>query len=117
MMHSHEAMTKDLMFKLRLDTADRERLEKLSEHFGAPAATVVRMLIKEKHDDITGVRITSLFGETQARLMEQVREMMLDPMTRAKKQDERRRADKLLTREIMEEAQKKAAAKEKKPKK
>jgi predicted DNA-binding protein len=43
-------MAKGLVFKLRMDEADRLRLDKLSEHYAAPAATVVRMLIKNKAD-------------------------------------------------------------------
>jgi predicted DNA-binding protein len=45
-------MTKDLMFKLRLDDLDRKRLDAVAQHYSAPAATVVRMLIKEKYDGI-----------------------------------------------------------------
>jgi hypothetical protein len=112
-MHPTETMTKDLMFKLRLDEADRERLEKLAEHYSAPAATVVRMLIKEKHDEVTGARIKTIFGETHDRTMEAVREMMLPPAERARKQDARRRADRLLLAELQDDTVKKAAAKKK----
>jgi hypothetical protein len=45
-------VTKDLMFKLRLDAQDRERLDAVAAHFSAPAATAVRMLIKQKYDEI-----------------------------------------------------------------
>jgi len=44
------AMAKDKTFNLRLDEKDRERLDAVAEHYSAPAATVVRILIKEKYD-------------------------------------------------------------------
>src|SRR5258708_13006256 len=47
-------MAKDLTFKLRLDAQDRERLEAVAAHYSAPAATAIRMLIKEKYDAIRG---------------------------------------------------------------
>jgi predicted DNA-binding protein len=43
-------MAKGLVFKMRLDEQDRERLNVLAEHYSAPAATVVRILVKEKVD-------------------------------------------------------------------
>jgi hypothetical protein len=43
---------KDLMFKLRLDAQDRERLEAVAAHYSAPAATAIRILVKEKYDAI-----------------------------------------------------------------
>jgi hypothetical protein len=43
-------MAKTLMFKLRLDDADRERLDRVAEHYSAPAATVIRILIKKEFD-------------------------------------------------------------------
>jgi hypothetical protein len=43
-------MAKTLMFKLRLDGNDRERLDVLAEHFSAPASTVLRILIKKEFD-------------------------------------------------------------------
>ena len=49
-----EKGTKDLSFKMRLDDEDRARLGALAEHFSAPAATVVRMLIKEKFLEVAG---------------------------------------------------------------
>jgi hypothetical protein len=103
-MHSAETMTKDLMFKLRLDETDRERLEKLAEHYSAPAATVVRMLIKEKHDEVTGARIKSIFGEHHDRTVEAVREMMLSPPDRMRLKESRRRADQLLLAELETDA-------------
>jgi predicted DNA-binding protein len=45
-------MAKELMFKMRLDEKDRERLNLLAEHYSAPAATVVRILVKERADAI-----------------------------------------------------------------
>jgi|HubBroStandDraft_2_1064218.scaffolds.fasta_scaffold98446_1 predicted DNA-binding protein len=45
-------MAKELMFKMRLDEKDRERLNQLAEHYSAPAATVVRILVKERVDEI-----------------------------------------------------------------
>ncbi|MGH7435424.1 MAG: hypothetical protein ACRENE_07095, partial [Polyangiaceae bacterium] len=47
-----QTMPKDLMFKLRLDAQDRERLDAVAAHLSAPAATAIRILIKEKHDAI-----------------------------------------------------------------
>lgn len=51
MMQTH-AVPKDLMFKLRLDAEDRKRLEAVAVHYSAPAATVIRILVKEKYDAI-----------------------------------------------------------------
>jgi len=42
-------MTKDIQLKLRIDADDKARLDDLAEHFRSSAATVVRMLVKEKH--------------------------------------------------------------------
>jgi len=49
------AMAKDLMFKLRLDAQDRLRLDALAEHYSAPAATVLRILIKKEFDSVRDV--------------------------------------------------------------
>jgi len=46
------SMAKDLMFKLRLDEEDRRRLRVVADHFSAPAATAVRMLIKKEYDEL-----------------------------------------------------------------
>ncbi len=43
------------MFKLRLDAQDRQRLDALAEHYSAPAATVLRILIKKEFDSMRGV--------------------------------------------------------------
>jgi hypothetical protein len=43
---------KDRMFKLRLDAKDRERLDAVAAHYSASAATVIRILVKEKFDAI-----------------------------------------------------------------
>lgn len=51
-MYSDSAMAKDQMFKLRLDAADRARLEAVAEHLSAPAATAIRMLVKREADAI-----------------------------------------------------------------
>ncbi len=45
-------VSKDQTFKLRLDEQDRERLDAIAAHLSAPAATAIRMLIKEKYDAI-----------------------------------------------------------------
>ena len=50
-------MAKDLMFKLRLDAEDRRRLYVVAEHFTAPAAMTIRVLIKQKHDEIVACRL------------------------------------------------------------
>lgn len=44
--------TKNQTFCLRLDDQDRMRLDVVSEHYSAPAATAVRILIKMEHDRI-----------------------------------------------------------------
>ena len=49
-MQTATTMAKDKTFNLRLDEQDRARLDMLSAHYSAPAATVVRILIKEKVD-------------------------------------------------------------------
>lgn len=48
-------MAKDKVFKLRLDDKDRRRLDAVAEHLSAPAATAIRMIIKEKYDNILGL--------------------------------------------------------------
>jgi hypothetical protein len=45
-----QVMAKDKTFNLRLDEEDRARLEVIAHHLSAPAATAVRMLVKEKYD-------------------------------------------------------------------
>lgn len=57
-------VTKDLMFKLRLDEQDRARLKALGEHYSTPDATVVRMLIKEKYDAVQALKASSTFELT-----------------------------------------------------
>ena len=45
--------TKDKTFNLRMDDADRKRLEALVKHFGgASCATIIRMLVKAKYDEL-----------------------------------------------------------------
>ena len=41
-------MSKDQIFRFRLDEVDRIRLDALAKHYSAPAATVVRILVNEK---------------------------------------------------------------------
>lgn len=50
-MHTHD-VTKDLVFRLRLDEDDRASLDEVAAYYSAPAATVVRILIKEKLREI-----------------------------------------------------------------
>jgi len=52
MYSAHSEMPKDKTFKMRLDAQDLARLKAVAEHFSAPAATVIRILIKEKYDAI-----------------------------------------------------------------
>lgn len=47
------AMAKDKTFNLRLDAEDRARLEVLARQYSAPAATVIRMLIKRDFDAVS----------------------------------------------------------------
>ncbi len=47
-----QPVTKDLVFRMRLDDQDRERLDLLAKHYSAPAATVLRILVKEKYDAV-----------------------------------------------------------------
>lgn len=51
-MQTANDMSKDLSFRLRLDAADRARLEAVATHYSATASTAVRILIKEKYDAI-----------------------------------------------------------------
>jgi hypothetical protein len=65
------SMPKDLVFKMRLDVADKERLDQLALHYSAPAATVVRMLVKRDADEVAASRAkkrweVSLEGEDRA---------------------------------------------------
>jgi predicted DNA-binding protein len=50
-MHT-EQVAKNQQFNLRLDADDKERLEVLSKHYAAPAATVIRMLVKRDFDAV-----------------------------------------------------------------
>jgi hypothetical protein len=43
-------MAKTLMFKLRLDESDRQRLDLVAAHYSAPAATVLRILVKKEFE-------------------------------------------------------------------
>lgn len=45
-------MAKDKTFNLRLDDADRVRLDRVASHFACSAAVAIRMLIKMKSDEI-----------------------------------------------------------------
>jgi hypothetical protein len=53
-------MAKTLMFKLRLDGSDRQRLDVLAEHYSAPASTVLRILIKKEFDALRTAGTISL---------------------------------------------------------
>jgi hypothetical protein len=46
-------MSRDETFNLRLDSKERQLLDVLAAHYGIPAANVLRMLVKEKHDWLT----------------------------------------------------------------
>jgi len=52
-MQTATPMANDQTFNLRLDEKDRRRLDQLCEHFSAPTATVVRMLIKAKRPAVS----------------------------------------------------------------
>jgi hypothetical protein len=45
-------VAKDQNFKMRLDEADRERLDALAAHYALSVAGVIRMLIKRDADAI-----------------------------------------------------------------
>lgn len=45
-------MSKDIIFKMRLREKDRARLDALTEHYSASAATIVKILIVERFDAI-----------------------------------------------------------------
>lgn len=45
-------MARDLVFQLRLDEEDRDRLDALAKHYAAPRATAVRMMIKQVFDQL-----------------------------------------------------------------
>jgi len=68
-------MTKDQTFRLRLDTADRERLKAVAAHYSAPESTAVRILIKEKHDAIKAASLLTAgdddfrWGETHDHIL------------------------------------------------
>lgn len=49
-------MTKKLVFNMRLDEDDRRRLVRLAEHYAAPAATVIRMLVKHAAEETSAMR-------------------------------------------------------------
>lgn len=49
-------MTKDLIFKLRLEDDDRKRLETIADHRGVSSAQVIRDLIKQEATRLTGER-------------------------------------------------------------
>lgn len=62
-----QPMSKDLMFKLRLDAQDRARLDAVAAHFSAPAATAIRILIKERYDAIVAHPAPPPLGKTRGR--------------------------------------------------
>jgi antitoxin component of RelBE/YafQ-DinJ toxin-antitoxin module len=43
-------MAKEITFKMRLDETDKARFDELAEHYGAPVATVIRMVMKRDAD-------------------------------------------------------------------
>jgi len=45
-------VSREMVFTMRMNEADKRRLRALAEHYCAPCATVVRILIKERHDQI-----------------------------------------------------------------
>ena len=45
-------MSKKLMFQMRLDEEDKARLDAVAKYLSAPAATAVRILIKEKFESL-----------------------------------------------------------------
>jgi len=45
-----DKVSRDLVFKFRLDNEDKERLEWLAKHYCATEAVVVRMLIKRAYE-------------------------------------------------------------------
>ena len=49
-------VTRDLQLKIRVNETDKKLLDDLSVHYATTAATVVRMLVKEKHDALAAVR-------------------------------------------------------------
>lgn len=51
-MQTASDMTKDMMFKLRLDTADRTRLDRVAAYYGLNAAGAIRFLLKREDDRI-----------------------------------------------------------------
>jgi hypothetical protein len=74
-MHTALDVAKEKMFKLRIDEADKARLDDLAAHYSAPAATVVRMLIKEKHEELARAKSgprTVLLWEEDSELYERV---------------------------------------------
>lgn len=48
-------MTKDQIFKLRLDETDRARLDAVAKHHEMTAAQVVRLLVKWEQDRIVSL--------------------------------------------------------------
>jgi hypothetical protein len=57
---------KDLVFKMRLDEQDRNRLDEIARQYSAPAATAVRMLIKKEFDRLQEQQISTLTREHRA---------------------------------------------------
>ncbi len=97
-MQQNATVAKDKTFNLRLDEHDRARLEALCEHFGVPsAATVMRMLVKAKYDELYPPRpVVRNPDETPTEfLIRKADEMTSNPTTKLKaKADEITRARK-----------------------
>jgi hypothetical protein len=62
-----ETVAKELVFKMRIDEADKARLDALGKQYAAPAATVVRILIKEKFDELAARKAALGSGEDDFR--------------------------------------------------
>lgn len=60
------SMAKDKTFNLRLDEVDRTRLDAIAQHYSAPAATAVRILIKREFDRIIAEEIRTQSPEDRA---------------------------------------------------
>jgi hypothetical protein len=46
------AVMRERLFTMRLSDEESERLEAVSKHYGLNAASTIRMLVKQKHDEL-----------------------------------------------------------------
>jgi hypothetical protein len=76
-------MAKDKTFNLRLDDADRVRLDRVAQHFACSAAVAIRLLIKMKSDEIEAMPTQAEHQKREEDRKERDRSVMLSTVKAA----------------------------------